>query len=77
MISKNCKNNIIGNVLLIVISISMITSCGIKKYTTTMEQMMITETKDIGYTDKEIAEDIDYFIKSVEEVSPFPYMNAD
>ena len=70
MISKNCKNSIIGNVLLIVISISMITSCGIKKYTTTMEQMMITETKDIGYTDKEIAEDIDYFIKSVEEKFP-------
>ena len=42
-----------------------------------MEQMMITETKDIVYTEKEITEDIDYFIKSVEEVSPFPYMNAD
>jgi hypothetical protein len=60
-----------------VINVSIITSCGIKKYTTTMEQMMITETKDIVYTEKEIAEDIDYFIKSVEEVSPFPYMNAD
>ena len=42
-----------------------------------MEQMMITETKDIVYTEKEIAEDIDYFIKSAEEVSPFPYMNSD
>jgi hypothetical protein len=60
-----------------VINVSIITSCGIKKYTTTMEQMMITETKDIVYTEKEIAEDIDYFIKSVEEVSPFPYMNSD
>jgi hypothetical protein len=56
---------------------SIISSCGIKKYTTTMEQMMITETKDIEYSEKEIAEDIDYFIKSVEEVSPFSYMNAD
>jgi hypothetical protein len=77
MISKKRKYSIIGSILLMVINVSIITSCGIKKYTTTMEQMMITETKDIVYTEKEIAEDIDYFIKSVEEVSPFPYMNAD
>jgi hypothetical protein len=77
MMSNKRKYSIIGSILFIVISTSIITSCGIKKYTTTMEQMMITETKDIVYTEKEIAEDIDYFIKSVEEVSPFPYMNAD
>ena len=74
---KKRKYSIIWSILFIVISVSMITACGIKKYTTTMEQMMITETKDIVYTEKEIAEDIEYFIKSVEEVSPFPYMNAD
>jgi hypothetical protein len=77
MMSKKRKYSIIWSILFIVISVSIITACGIKKYTTTMEQMMITETKDIVYTEKEIAEDIDYFIKSVEEVSPFPYMNAD
>lgn len=44
---------------------------------TTMEQMITTETKNIVYTEKEIAEDIDFFIRSVEEVAPFPYMNAD
>jgi hypothetical protein len=77
MISKKRKYSIIESIHFIVISTSIITSCGIKKYTTTMEQMMITETKDIVYIEKEIAEDIDYFIKSVEEVSPFPYMNAD
>jgi hypothetical protein len=77
MISKKRKYSIIESIHFIVISTSIITSCGIKKYTTTMEQMMITETKDIVYTEKEIAEDIDYFIKSVEEVSPFSYMNAD
>lgn len=42
-----------------------------------MEQMITTETKNIVYTEKEIAEDIDFFIRSVEEVAPFPYMNAD
>jgi hypothetical protein len=77
MMSKKRKYSIIESILFIAISTSIITSCGIKKYTTTMDQMMITETKDIVYTEKEIAEDIDYFIKSVEEVSPFPYMNAD
>ena len=77
MMRKKRKYSIIWNILFIVISVSIINACGIKKYTTTMEQMMITETKDIVYTEKEIAEDIDYFIKSVEEVSPFPYMNAD
>lgn len=77
MINKERKYSISVSILLMVISMSIITSCGIKKYTTTMQQMMITETKDIVYTEKEISEDIDYFIKSVEEVSPFPYMNAD
>jgi hypothetical protein len=52
-------------------------SCGIKKYSTSMEQMMITETKNIKYTEKEINQDIDYFIQSVEQVCPFPYMNSD
>lgn len=61
----------------LVIITSVFTSCGIRKYSTTMEQMMTTETQDIMYTEKEIGEDIDYFIQSVEEVSPFPYMNAD
>jgi len=42
-----------------------------------MEQMTTTETKNNVYTEKEIAEDIDFFIRSVEEVAPFPYMNAD
>jgi hypothetical protein len=77
MISKKKIYTIKGGILFMVISLALITSCGIKKYTTTMEQMMITETKDIVYKEKEIWEDIDYFIKSVEEVSPFPYMNAD
>ena len=52
-------------------------SCGIKKYSATMEQMTTTEIKNVVYTEKMISEDIDYFIKSVEEVSPFPYMNSD
>lgn len=77
MINKERKYSISVSILLMVISMSIITSCGIKKYTTTMQQMIITETKDIVYKEKEISEDIDYFIKSVEEVSPFPYMNAD
>jgi len=77
MKSKKTKYTIIGSILFMIISMSIISSCGIKKYATTMEQMMITETKDIEYSEKEIAEDIYYFIKSVEEVSPFPYMNAD
>jgi C-terminal processing protease CtpA/Prc len=75
-----CNKNMIikiSNIFFIVIASTIISSCGIKKYTTTMEQMMITETKDIVYREKEIAVDIDYLIKSVEEVSPFPYMNAD
>ena len=42
-----------------------------------MEQMTTTEIKNVVYTEKMISEDIDYFIKSVEEVAPFPYMNAD
>ncbi|MFO0356315.1 MAG: S41 family peptidase [Sphingobacteriaceae bacterium] len=52
-------------------------SCGIKKYSVTMKKMSTTEIINIKYTEKQICEDIDYFIKSVEEVSPFPYMNAD
>lgn len=59
------------------ISVILISSCGIKKYGSTMEQMSTTEIKNVIYTEKQISEDIDYFIKSVEEVSPFPYMNAD
>lgn len=77
MLSKKKIYTIKGGIHYMVISLALITSCGIKKYTTTMEQMMITETKDIVYKEKEISEDIDYFIKSVEEASPFPYMNAD
>ena len=42
-----------------------------------MEQLSTTEIINIKYTEKQISEDIDYLIKSVEEVSPFPYMNAD
>jgi len=54
-----------------------ISSCGIKKYSKTMQQMSTTEIINVKYTEKQISEDINYFIKSVEEVSPFPYMNAD
>ena len=42
-----------------------------------MQQMSTTEIINVKYTEKQISEDINYFIKSVEEVSPFPYMNAD
>lgn len=77
MIRKKRKYTIIGGILFVLISAAIYAGYGINKYTTTMEQMMITETKDIVYKEKEISEDIDYFIKSVEEVSPFPYMNAD
>ena len=42
-----------------------------------MKQMSTTEIKNINYDEKQIAEDIDFFIKSVEEISPFPYMRAD
>lgn len=56
---------------------TLFSACGINKYTSTLEQMSTTETKNIVYTEQEIAEDIDYFIQAVEEVSPFPYMNAD
>jgi len=65
--------------LLAIIFISSILfySCGIKKYSATMKQMTTTEIKNVVYTEKMISQDIDYFIKSVEEVTPFPYMNAD
>jgi hypothetical protein len=33
-----------------------------KKYSISMEQMMITETEIIKYTEKEINQDIDYLI---------------
>ncbi len=42
-----------------------------------MELLTTTETKNKVYIEKEIAEDIDFFVRSVEEVAPFPYMNAD
>lgn len=58
-------------------SLSLFSACGIKKYTATLEELSTTETKNVVYTEKQIAEDIDYFIQAVEEVSPFPYMNAD
>lgn len=59
------------------ISVFLVSSCGIKKYSNTMEQLSTTEIINVKYTEKQISEDIDYFIKSVEEVSPFPYMNTD
>lgn len=59
------------------ISVFLVLSCGIKKYSNTMEQLSTTEIINVKYTEKQISEDIDYFIKSVEEVAPFPYMNAD
>jgi hypothetical protein len=42
-----------------------------------MKQMSTTEIKNIIYAEKQIAEDINFFIKSVEEISPFPYMRVD
>lgn len=59
------------------ISVFLFLSCGVKKYSNTMEQLSTTEIINVKFTEKQISEDIDYFIKSVEEVSPFPYMNAD
>ena len=59
------------------ISVFLVLSCGIKKYSNTMEQLSTTEIINVKCTEKQISEDIDYFIKSVEEVAPFPYMNAD
>lgn len=55
----------------------MLSACGIQKYTSTMEQLSTTEIKNTLYSEKEISEDIDYLIRSVEEVAPYPYMNAD
>jgi len=52
-------------------------ACGIRKYTSKLEEMSTTGIRNSVYTEQEIAEDIDYFIRSVEEVSPFPYMMAD
>ena len=64
-------------IIITTLSSILIYSCGIKKYSATMQQMSTTEIINVKYTEKQILEDIDYFIKSVEEVSPFPYMNAD
>ena len=63
----------INSLASILICICFISSCGIKKYSKTMEQLSTTEIINVKFTEKQISEDIDYFIKSVEEVSPFPY----
>ncbi|MCA6379121.1 MAG: S41 family peptidase [Cytophagales bacterium] len=59
------------------IGLILCSACGIKKYTSTMTSLTTTEVKNVVYSEKEIEQDIDYFIKSVEEVSPFPYMKTD
>ena len=65
------------SIIVVAISLFLFTGCGINKYTSIMEQMTTTEIKNVIYTEKMITEDIDFFIKSIEQVCPYPYMNAD
>lgn len=42
-----------------------------------MQELMTTEFENRVYSNEEIIEDFDFFIKSMEEVCPYPYFNSD
>lgn len=65
------KNIIIGY------SIFALSGCGIQKFQRSVMESMTTEVKSQSYTKNQVQEDIDFYLKTMNEVCPFPYLNTD
>ena len=65
------KNIIIGY------SIFALSGCGIQKFERSVMESMTTEVKSQSYTKNQVQEDIDFYLKSMNEMCPFPYLNTD
>ena len=65
-----------SSVLIITILILVLSGC-FSGFQSVMEEKMTTNLEDKVYSQKEIEQDLDFFVETMYEVCPFPYLNTD